>query len=259
MNIIDIAHYDILDDGSIENIAARIKSLFLNSTPFIIVRNNNAHSVDLMLAFYEKMNAEIGIVREIDKNKYTNELGDRWVDVKYDSTIQTETPWKSNVSLKLHTDNTLSTVDNYANITELVCINPCKYGGFTKIISNNDVVDEIKKADEQLFYEIYEREIYYSANNSAYNRGKMLRYDDEKKTFVFSYNYTQALKSDKNSERDLQIVEKLDTYFLGLDKMDYIRLEKGDALLFNDELVLHGRTEVITDRHYKKCSIYLAF
>jgi alpha-ketoglutarate-dependent taurine dioxygenase len=34
-----------------------------------------------------------------------------------------------------------------------------------------------------------------------------------------------------------------------------IRLETGDAVLFNDTLVMHGRKHVFGERYYKKCSI----
>ena len=39
--------------------------------------------------------------------------------------------------------------------------------------------------------------------------------------------------------------------------MDEVKLNRGDALIFNDEKVLHGRRSFLGTRHYKKTSIQL--
>lgn len=39
--------------------------------------------------------------------------------------------------------------------------------------------------------------------------------------------------------------------------MDEIKLNRGDALIFNDELVMHGRRSFMGTRHYKKTGIQL--
>jgi hypothetical protein len=276
-NIIHLNSYNNLYEIDLANY---IKWLFKNGTHYIIIKNinkvnNNNNNNDIffreeLLLTYEFLNNKIGIMREIDTNKYTDYVNSPskkiyWVDVQYNTNIKSDKPWKSNKALKLHTDNTVSTKNNYAQITELICMEPCKYSGLTTIISNNFVVELIKYIDEitndSLFMDIYNYDIHYSFDGIQNFKNKILIYDDNKSSYIFSFNYTQAIKSPLNSEKDLKIIEKLN-YFLeekmtNSHLMDEIKLEPFDALLFNDELVLHGRRSVISNRHYKKCSIFI--
>jgi len=40
--------------------------------------------------------------------------------------------------------------------------------------------------------------------------------------------------------------------------MTEIKLDRGDALIFNDEDMIHGRRSILGDRHYIKCSILMS-
>ena len=262
------------DDNKIHNLGNCIKNLFTIGTHYVIIKNNNpankSNNINELLNFYEKLNNKIGIMREIDKNKYSEYNNDLkknyWVDVQYDFNIKSDKPWKSDTHLKLHTDNTMSLNENYAQITELVCIEPCKFSGYSLLINNNLVVEIMKYIDlmckDDLFLQIYNREIYHSNNYENHIKNKILTFDESKNSFIFSFNHTQALKSNKNSEEDLKIINKLNNFLeekIMFSKLkEEIKLKPGDALLFNDELVLHGRNSVISNIHYKKTSIFFS-
>jgi hypothetical protein len=265
------------DDDKLDNLGNYIKKLFTIGTHYVIIKNNQTphsnnvcNNIKELLNFYEKLNNKIGVMREIDKNKYSeynNDLKNNyWVDVQYEFNIKSDKPWKSDTHLKLHTDNTMSLNENYAQITELVCIKPCKFSGYSLLINNNLVVEIIKYIDlmckDDLFLQIYNREIYHSNNYENHVKNKILTFDEYKNSFIFSFNYTQALKSNKNSEEDLKIINKLNNFLeekiMFSNLKEEIKLEPGDALLFNDELVLHGRNSVISNRHYKKTSIFFS-
>ena len=40
--------------------------------------------------------------------------------------------------------------------------------------------------------------------------------------------------------------------------MNEVKLNRGDAIIFNDELVLHGRKSFIGTRHYIKTGIHMS-
>jgi hypothetical protein len=268
--VINLKKYDLTSENFTAKIANYIKSLFKKGTHFITIKNNNSLNNKDLTGFYETINHKIGIMREIDKDKYKDEykVGEKnyWVDIKYDSKVNDIKPWKSNLHLKLHTDNTISLEENYAQITELICLEPCKYSGLTTIINNNLVIELIKYVDkltnDNLFTQIYEREIFHTSNCINHYKSKILRFDNFKNEFIFSFNYTQAIKSFKNSDEEKEIIIKLNHFLeekiMLSNLMSEIKLDIGDALLFNDEIVLHGRRSVIGNRFYKKCSIFLS-
>ena len=114
-------------------IASRIKQK-LQQYSYIILRNDVLSNEDSIMNFYNTMNEHIGIVRKVDKDKYDDEIDDYWVRVEYQSNnkkTNDSKPWKSNQNLSLHTDNTLTDTTTFADITELVCIQPSKYSGET--------------------------------------------------------------------------------------------------------------------------------
>lgn len=255
-------------NDNVDNIAKEIKLHFLNKCNYIIIQNDKylKNNEEDIRHFYELLNTKIGIIRNVDKTKYTDENQDNyWVDIKYKFNSTQIQPWKSNEHLKLHTDNTISTNLTYAQITELVCIDPCKYSGLTTIINNNYVIEIMKYVDENtndnLFDLIYNREIYYTSDCKTHIKKTILQYDNENNNYIFSFNHTQAIKSDKNTLFEINIINKLNLFLeekiMHSNLMDEIKLNTGDALLFNDELVIHGRRSVISNRHYKKCSIFI--
>lgn len=249
-------------DINTDNISEQIKLLFKNKCEYVVIKNNNTLlEIDKITPYYELLNSKIGIVRQVDIAKYTDlNQNNYWVDVKYDFQSNSIQPWKSNYHLKLHTDNTISTNENYAVLTELVCIEPCKYSGETTLIRNDYIVEIIKFIDENandnLFSQIFDREIYHTSDTITHIKNKILRFDNH---YIFSFNHTQAMKSDKNSDLDKEIINKLNLFLeekiMNSNLMNEIKLNTGDALIFNDELIMHGRRSVISNRHYKKCTI----
>jgi hypothetical protein len=259
--------YNLPDyQNNINLLANEIIQTFSNDYEFIIIKNNSILiGENEIMNYYNKLNNLLGEVKLVDKNKYndTNQ-DDYWVDVEYNlksknvNTSETNLqPWKSNEQLMLHTDNTLTDKSNFANVTELVCIQPCDYSGETVIISNNKIIELIKyldvKNDTQLYDNLIKTKIYHKSiekNICIKNKDK----------FTFNFNMTQILKSELNTCDNLLVANNFSKLLENIMKsslVNLIKLEKGDALLFNDNLVMHGRKYVFGERLYKKCSILI--
>ena len=217
---------------------------------YLIIHANG--SDDEIINYYENFNKKIGIVQKADNVKYTNIINDVWVNVKYDGS-ESDKPWNTDGILKLHTDNSR----NYANLTQLVCIKPASYSGHTTLITNERVVELIKFWDNykntNLFDKIFNLEVTFPDFT-----GPILRLENGK--YVFCFNHTKLMKSELDKEKR-KIICELDDFlynkiFLS-NLMTEIKLERGDALIFNDERVLHGRRSILGDRHYMKCSILM--
>lgn len=252
--------------------SALIKEYFAKGGDYIVIKNVNNlsnHTDFEIIDYYNKLNVLIGIVRKLDVGKYTdNQSDDIWVDVKYDYTSKNDKPWLSNTHLIMHTDNTLSDVSNYANLTELVCLQPSEFSGHTTLINNKLLVKLIKYVDKyennNLFQKILDLQVNFSSISKKETRRKIVEIvevdesNDESNEYIFCFNSVQGLKANNDDNQKSIITEFgkfLQEKIMISNLMDEIKLERGDALIFNDEKIMHGRRSVIGARHYKKCHI----
>ena len=247
-----------------------IKDYFIRGGEYVIIQNAASKSEvsdKQILKYYTKLGNFIGTIQSVNAKKYTdNNKNDLWVDVKYDKNFKNDKPWKSNSYLKLHTDNTLSNSFNYANLTQLVCLEPSKFSGHTTFISNKKIVELIKYNDSyektNLFQKIINLDINHSLKTDLtyFKKRKLLEViktqsEDE---YVFSFNYTQSNYAINNNDTQ-SIIQEFDNFLeekvMMSNLMTEIRLNRGDSIIFNDEKVMHGRRSVIGSRHYIKCGI----
>jgi hypothetical protein len=260
--------YNLHDyQNNINLLANEIIQTFSNNYEFIIIKNNSILIGETeIMNYYNKLNNLIGEVKLVDKNKY-NDINqhDYWVDVEYnlqsknvDGLENNLQPWKSNEQLMLHTDNTVSNKLNFANITELVSIQPCDYSGETVIISNNKIIELIKyldvKNNTNLYHDLINTKIYHKSIE------KNICIKNKENTHTFNFNITQILKSQLNTYDNLVVANNFSKILENIMKsslVNLIKLEKGDALLFNDTLVMHGRKYVFGERLYKKSGILI--
>ena len=255
----------ILSDD-IDVLGNEIKNFFIEKGNFVIIKNYNYLSDQEIIKIYDNLNSIIGKKIPIDLVKDTYELTDNyWADVKYTYDSDEKQFWRSSNHQNLHTDNTFCDKEHYANLSELVCLKPVEYSGNTVIIPNNKLVDIIKFVDKHvgsnLYNEILDLDIYYNSRNNLYSKRKILTYDKINNQYIFCFNYFPANRG-KNLEDEMNIVNKLNNFLeeklmLSSDIMYEIKLNRGDALIFNDELVMHGRKSFIGTRHYIKTGIQL--
>jgi hypothetical protein len=250
--------FNLSNYTNINSLVNDIKETISNNCEFFIIKNDLFLGQDHeIIDYYNKLNNLLGQVKEVDKNKYNDEnQDDYWVDVEYrfDKVIDLE-PWKSNEQLMLHTDNTLSNKSNLANISELVCIQPSVYSGETVIISNNKIIEIVKYLDKINNTNFYNELLNTKIHHKLVEKNICIKNNN---TYTFNFNISQILKSHFNTEECLKVANKFSTLLENILKSSLvyeIRLEKGDALLFNDTLVMHGRKYVFGERLYKKCSI----
>lgn len=253
--------YNLLDyQTNIQLLANKIKQSFLSNYEFIVIKNNSIlMEENEIMNYYNNLNNLLGEMKNVDKNKYNDvNQDDYWVNVEYNlhskNMLQ---PWKSNEQLMLHTDNTLSDNLNFANITELVCIKPCDYSGETIIISNSKIIELVKYLDTKNNSNLYDYLINTKIYHKSVKKNICIKNND---TYMFNFNITQILKSILNTNDNLETANHFSKILENIMKSSLgslIKLEKGDALLFNDTLVMHGRKHVFGERLYKKCSILI--
>jgi len=254
----------ILDNDNIYLIGNKINKFFREGGNYVIIKNYNNQSDDEIIATYNILNNIIGRNVAIDLEKDTYNPSQKfWSNIKYDYNSDEEQFWRSSNHQNLHTDNSFANNKLYANLTELVCIKPAEYSGHTTIISNEKIIDLIKfidlKTNKNLFEKLFNKEIYFSSSKHECIKRKILTYNDEKDKYIFNFNYYPTIRTE-NTIEDKLLIEEFHNFLEekimnsnGL--MDEIILNRGDAIIFNDELVLHGRRSFIGTRFYKKTGI----
>ena len=256
----------VLDLNNICTLGKNICDFFCNNGQYVVIKNYNNFINDKDITdTYEKLNNCIGKIVAVDLVKDTYKVsGNIWADVKYEYGSDEKQFWRSSNHQNLHTDNTFCEIENYGNLTQLVCFKPCEYSGNTTIISNDYLIELIKYVDKNINTNLYEKilnkEIYHSAGNDLYLKRKILEYNSKENKYIFCYNYFPAIRG-KNTDENLEIIKELNLFLeekiMLSNLMDEVKLNRGDALIFNDERVLHGRKSFIGTRHYKKCAIQI--
>ena len=256
----------LLNKNNIEELGRKINNFFINYGHYVVIKNYNVLTDDEIVSLYEKINNIIGKVKPIDLNEnYYTPTMNNWANVKYEFGSDEKQFWRSSNHQNIHTDNTFASTLFYANLTELVCLKPVEYSGNTTLISNDKLIELIHYVDNNnntnFFDKIYNNHIYFSINANQQIKKPILSFNSEKNKYTFNFNYYPAIRA-KNTDSNKQLI---DQFHLFLEEkimnssniMDEIKLNRGDAIIFNDELVLHGRRSFIGTRHYIKSGIHI--
>lgn len=254
----------ILNENNIIELGNEISNFFKSGGEYIYIKNCEFKTDEEIINMYTKLNNIIGrnVPIDLEKNTY-NPTQKYWAEVKYDYSSDEKQFWRSSNHQNLHTDNTFACNKLYANLTELVCLKPVEYSGYTTIISNDKLINLIKfvdsKTNKNLFEKLINKEIYFSCSEKEQIKKPILTYNCEKNKYIFNFNYYPAIRSE-NTYEDKLLIEEFHQFLeekimnsYGL--MDELILNRGDAVIFNDELVLHGRRSFIGTRFYKKTGI----
>ena len=82
-----------------------------------------------------------------------------------------------------------------------------------------------------------------------------------KEEYIFCFNHLQTTKA-SNNDKHTEIITQFDNFLqekiMMSSLMHEIKLKRGEAIIFNDEKVIHGRRSVIGNRHYIKCNILMS-
>ena len=247
-------------------LASKITNFFNNFGNYIVIRNYDNLTDDEIINLYENLNKNIGEMIPIDLNDNTYlPTMKYWSNVKYEYGSDEKQFWRSSNHQNLHTDNSFATKEYYANLTELVCLKAVEYSGNTTIISNEKLIDLIKFVDKNnntnIFENIYNKNINFSIDNTRQINKPILSYNTEKNRYIFNFNYYPATRAN-NNKKDVELINLLHLFLeekiMHSNLMNEVKLNRGDAIIFNDELVLHGRKSFIGTRHYIKTGIHMS-
>lgn len=209
----------------------------LSENKVVVLRSST--NEDSSLNYFEPFCEQVGSIIDLDEDlKSGVPTGKRWIDITYDPAI-TDRYRTAPVAQPLHTD--YSYIDIPDVIQFIYCVSQARLGGATTFINADMVVQLLELSGEQkLLIELCELPVTFRKAERKRRIPILRRLNDG---WHFNWNYF-CLDTDASPE-EVQLVETFHAFLqnrvVPSGLLTSARLEKGDAVFFHDELVLHGR------------------
>lgn len=188
------------------------------------------------------------------KDRNLQRTGDLWSEVRYDSTIKDAYRHSSNAQ-PLHTDG--SYIPSFPNATLMCCNINTVAGGETIFLDSEDLISCLSQENNQLLEFLCNSNVIHERSGDK-REEKVINLNEDK--IRLNWNY-YCLK--KNQEDKKKFLEQFFTYLqyskLIKNKIQIVKTEPGDAMIWKDSQILHGRNSFETNkssqRHLYKCAL----
>jgi alpha-ketoglutarate-dependent taurine dioxygenase len=194
-------------------------------------------------AFYDVFTDEIGKPINIGED-FTNEgvqTHEKWLEIRYDADIPDMSAYRHSKNAQpLHTDE--SYISNPADIMLFYSVNKAVNGGGTTFIDSNVLIDFMKENNPILLDKLLNTDVRYK--KAGEQRTEKIIDVKEDGLIHFNYNFYCLDKdeTDENKELNKEFFNFLQNYIANSHMIESVILNPGEAVLWWDELVLHGRT-----------------
>lgn len=255
-----------------------IKEYFINKINFIDVGNlllkdwENKHNKVFLLRskltkkkirdFYENFCKIFGklyfLAEDATIKKRENQRVNKiWMEVRYDPKIPNAYR-HSSAAQPLHTDG--SYIPNFPNATLMCCIANSDKGGETIFIDSSKIIESLKKENKKLLDKILNKKITHERSGDK-KTSKIIYENKKTKQHFINWNYYCVSK--ENSKEKLKIVEEFFNFLkkskLIKKNINQIKLKSGDAVIWKDHELLHGRNSFSaknsSERFIWKCAV----
>ncbi|TAE38094.1 MAG: hypothetical protein EAZ70_08500 [Runella slithyformis] len=192
--------------------------------------------------FYSKLSETIGRIQAADEDLATGKLtGNRWIDITYNPEIP-DRYRSSKTGQPLHTDDSYIELYGEVAVNFFFCDSRAKFGGATTFFDLPDLVACLQlDGEDELMAELMQTEVVFSKGGARKVR-KILDQDSE--GYLANWNYF-CIDRQENSAAVLDLCERfhqfLETRVVASGITTACQLEKGEAVFFHDDRVIHGR------------------
>ncbi len=192
--------------------------------------------------FYSRLSETIGKIHAADEDIATGQqTGNRWIDITYDPQIP-DRYRSSNTRQPLHTDDSYVELNGEEAVNFFYCASRAKIGGATTFFELSELVECLKlDGEDKLLNELMSTDVVHEKGGSRKVR-KIIDKDSE--GYLANYNY-YCISREENSPEVLDMIERFQNFMesrvhnAGL--VMPLQLEKGEAVFFHDDRVVHGR------------------
>lgn len=197
-----------------------------------------------LFKFYRDLFAKLGECVPMDEDVATgNKTGYAWISIKYDPVFPMSYR-HSDKRQPLHTDGSYES--NAPDINFFFCVEKAQIGGATTFIDSRDLVRYLEVYDKVLLQEIKNTPVKFSKGTDSKIRPIIIADGDD---YRLTWN---SFRVDDDPGFCSKFNDFLEHKIVDGGVLTPIVLEPGEAVFFNDELVLHGRNSFIGNRFLYK-------
>lgn len=198
--------------------------------------------------FYQSASDRLGEIQPIDEDKVTGNLtGERWIDITFDP----EEPNKyrsSNTRQPFHTDDSYIEIEGVeGRITFFYCVSQADKGGATTFVNSDNIIESLKlDEDLQLLEDLQKYPVKFNKGNSSKTR-PILNKDAE--GWIWTWNW-HCVDNEDNTPEALDVSRRFHDFLENRILMSGlalgVQLKPGEAVIFHDHRLLHGRNAFFT-------------
>ena len=213
-------------------------------------------------SFYDAVTSNLGYCLELGETAGSVSVGERWTYVCYDPSVEDAYRSTSNAQ-PLHTDGAYQ--HESPDATCMYCISNSSEGGETVFITGENLISTMKMDAPELLDQLCTIPVCFSRTfeNGENQKTRRIIQQDEQGNITLTWNYYRV--DPASSVEVKQLCETFHQYLqstlMGSNKLLGIHLKPGEAVLWLDEKLLHGRNSFVAhqfgDRNLAKTCLKL--
>ena len=165
---------------------------------------------------------------------------ERWSEIRYDADIPDMAAYRHSKNAQpLHTDE--SYVSDPADVMLFYCVNKAIKGGSTTFIDANVLVNYMTENAPELLQKLTTTKVRYKKANEERTEKIIDIKESGQIHFNFNYYCIDKDETEENKALNKEFFDFLQTYVAHSHMIEGVTLNPGEAVLWWDELVLHGR------------------
>lgn len=225
--------------------------------------NKLVHFVDVpadtdFKQYYRELASAAGSFVKRDENFRTgdqSEAQEEWMDIRFVDEMKSQTFRHSDTRQPIHTDGAYTSY--HFDISFFFCTVQAEYGGATTFIDGKSLIQLMRKHAPDLLRELEETEVIFDKGEQQKKSQKVIRYDSVGP--LLNWNHFRISADNSASVRNMcdYFFEFTERRIFETGLLMPLTLQPGEAVLFHDERVLHGRNAFIGDRCLIKGGINL--
>jgi len=180
---------------------------------------------------------------------------DEWIDIVFEENKKRESFRYSDAYQPLHTDGAY--VDHQLDLSFLCCITQAELGGETLFIDGEELFRIIERYEKNLLQGLLSVDVLFDKGEQQSKRSRIISTADNE--IMLNWNYYRVSLSNTSEAKELceafHIFLEQKILRAGLCKP--LKIEKGEAVFFFDQRVLHGRNSFFGHRKLIKGGLSL--
>jgi len=194
-------------------------------------------------AFYNALVDELGIPLNIgeDFTKGGEKTHEKWLEIRYDQDIPDLAAYRHSKNAQpLHSDE--SYISNPADIMIFYGVNKAVKGGDTLFVDNTVLLNYMNENVPDLLHRLKKTEVRYKKAGEERTEKIIELHEDGLYHINFNYYCIDIDETEENKSLNKEFFDFLQNFVANSYMAEKVNLNPGEAVLWWDELVLHGRT-----------------